>query len=167
MFYVARLFFTLSMLFSFPCFAKTAYMNLMKAFESTSQGKKVKTRLEAESKKAQDQLKKAENKLKQEEAGLQKEVALLSDQQKTQKILKFQEKVSQFQREAKNKEMELQKLQNRLTDPILERLKSVTGEIAKKQKYELIKNIGPETLWVSPNLNITNQVVKSYNKKYK
>ena len=167
MFHLARLFLLLSLLFSLPCFAKTGYMNLMKAFESTHQGKKVKARLKKESKKAQNNLKTAENKLKQEEAGLQKEVALLSDQQKTQKIFKFQEKVSNFQREAKSKEMELQKLQGRLMDPILERLKLVTADIAKKEEYKAIKNMGPETLWVSPDLNITNKVVKAYNKKYK
>lgn len=167
MFYLARLFLLLSLLFSLPCFAKTGYMNLMEAFESTRQGKKVKTRLERESKKAQSKLKTAENKLKQEEAGLQQEMALVSDQEKSKKIFKFQEKVSSFQREAKSKEVELQKLQGRLMDPILERLKLVTADTAKKEKYEVIKNMGPETLWVAPDLDITNQVVKAYNKKYK
>lgn len=165
--YFTRLFFILSLALSFPCFAKTGYMNLMKAFESTNQGKKVKARLEKESKTAQNNLKTAENKLKKEEADLQNEVSLLSEQAKTQKILKFQEKVSNFQRSAKNKEAELQRLQGKLMEPILNRLRSITGNIAKKEKYIVIKNRGPETLWVSPELDITNQVVKAYNKKYK
>ena len=132
--FLIRLFFILSVGFSFPCFAKTGYMNLMKAFENTNQGKKVKVRLEKESQTAQSNLKSAEKKLKKEEADLQKEVALLSEQAKTQKIFRFQEKVSNFQREAKNKEAELQRLQGRLMEPILDQLKSVTGSIAKKGK---------------------------------
>ena len=142
-------------------------MNLMQVFESTNRGKKVKTRLERESKTAEKKLRAAEQNLKKEEESLKKEVALLSGQAKSQKIFMFQEKVSKLQREAKEKDMELQKLQGRLMEPILEQMKVVTGNVAKKGKYQIVKNIGPDTIWVAPELDITKQVIKAYNKKYK
>lgn len=167
MFHTVRLLFIFSLFLPLSSLSKTGYLNLMEAFERTNQGKKVKSRFEKESKKIQNTLKATENKLRQEEAGLQKEMALLSEQQRGPRIMKFQEKVTQFQQQAKGKELELQKLQAELTDPIIKRLKVVTGAVAKTEKYELIKNIGPDTVWVSPNLDVTNQVVKAYNKKHK
>ena len=154
-------------LLSFQSFAKTGFVNMMEAFEQTNQGKKVKIRLEKESKKAENNLKALENKLKEEEANLKKEVALLSNQGRAEKISKFQEKVFNFQKNAKNKETELQKLQTQLMEPVLNRLKSVAGEIAKKEKYTVIKNMGADTLWVAPELDVTKKVYKAYNKKYK
>ena len=163
-----RLFFALSMLFSIsPCFAKTGYIELMEAFESTSQGKKVKARLEKEAKAAEISLKKQEAKLKKEEASLQKEVAIISEQAKTQKIMQFQGKVANFQKSAKDKEVELQSLQNQLMEPILNRLKQVAGNVAQNEKYTVVKARGQDVLWLSPELDLTNKVVKAYNKKYK
>ena len=162
-----RLFFVLSLFLSMPCFAKTAYIELMQAFESTYQGKKVKSRLEKEAKVAETSLKKQEAQLKKDEASLQKEVALISDQAKTQKIMQFQGKVANFQKLAKDKEVELQSLQNKLMEPILNRLKQVAGEVAKKEKYTVVKAKGQDVLWLSPELDLTNKVVKVYNKKYK
>ena len=162
-----KLFIWLLFLVSFQSFAKTGFMNMMEAFEKTNQGRKVKARIEKESKKAESNLKALEDKLKKEEADLKQEAALLSERGRAEKISKFQEKVFNFQKNAKNKETELQKLQAQLMEPVLNRLKSVTGEIAAGENYTVIKNMGADTLWVAPGLDITSRVYKAYNKKYK
>ena len=154
-------------LFSFQSLAKTAYVDIMKAFENTKQGKAVKSRLEMESKKAQKNFKSLEMKLQKEEADLKKEAGILSKEAMEQKILQFQQKVANFQKSAQSKDTELQKLQNTLMSPILERLRAVIGEAAKKESYQLVQNVGPDVLWVDPSLDLTKKIVKAYNKKYK
>ena len=153
--------------FSFQSMAKTAYVNVMKAFEDTKQGQAVKSRLEAESQNAKKKLKALEAKLQQEEESLKKEVALLSEQARMQKISQFQQKVLNLQKDIQNKDAELQKLQKKLMDPILERLRVMIGDIAKKESYQLVQNIGSDVLWVDPSLDLTKKIVRAYNKKYK
>ncbi|MCZ0933098.1 MAG: OmpH family outer membrane protein [Oligoflexia bacterium] len=153
--------------FSFQSFSKTAYVHLMKAFENTKQGRKVKTRLEKTANKAKAEFKSKELRLQKEEESLKKEMALLTEQARAQKISQLQQKIVNFQKEAKNKDTELQNLQNKLMNPILERLKKVIAEVAKKQSYAMVKNVGTEVLWVSPELDLTTQVYKAYNKRYK
>jgi len=153
--------------YSVPSFSQTAYVNLMQAFENTKQGRRVKVRLEKTAAKAKKQFKSMEIKLQKEEADLKKEAPLLSEQARMQKIQTLQQKIFNFQKEAKNKDVELQKLQNQLMNPVIERLKKVTGEIAKKESYSIVENIGNDVLWVSPKLDLTQKVSKAFNKKYK
>ena len=153
--------------FSFQSFSQTAYVNLMQAFEKTKQGQKIKRQLEKTANKAKAQFKTKELKLQEEEKALKKEMALLSEQARAQKISQLQQKILNFQNEAKNKDVELQNLQNKLMNPILERLKKVIGETAKKGSYTAVKNISADVLWVSPELDLTVKVYKAYNKKYK
>ena len=153
--------------FSFQSFSKTAYVNLMQAFEKTKQGQRVKVRLEKTADQAKSQFKSKELKLQKEEEALQKEMALLSEQARAQKISQLQQKILNFQKEAKNKDVELQNLQNKLMNPILERLKKVIAELAKKGSYTIVEDFGSEVLWVSPDLDLTSQVYKTYNKKHK
>ena len=163
-----KLFLTLLIIFlPVQSFSKTAYVNLMQAFENTKQGKKVRARLEKTANKAKVEFKSKELKLQKEEESLKKEMALLSEQARAQKISQLQQKIVNFQKEAKDKDAELQKLQNSLMSPILGRLKKIIAEVAKKESYTVVKNIGTEVLWVSPNLNLTNKVYKIYNKRYK
>ena len=154
-------------LFSFQSFSKTAYVNLMQAFENTKQGRKVRVRLEKTANKAKVEFKSKELKLQKEEESLKKEMALLSEQARAQKISQLQQKILNLQKEAKNKDTELQKLQNELMNPIVERLKKVIAKAAKKESYTVVENLGSEVLWVDPKLNLTSKVYKSYNKKYK
>lgn len=152
---------------SFHSFAKTGYVNLMKAFENTKQGRRVKARLEQSAKKAKKHFESEELKIKKEDQSFKKEAPLLSEQARVQKLQQLQQKFLEFQRKAKNKEIELQKLQNQLTNPVIEKLKKVSGEVAKKESYLVVKNMGNDVLWVSPELDLTKKVYKAFNKKYK
>ena len=151
----------------FSSLAKTGYVNLMKAFENTKQGRRVKARLSKKTEKAQKHFKSMENKIQKEEEALKKEVALLSEQARAKKIGQFQQQVFEFQKSAKAKELELQQLQNKLMGPVLEKLKQVTGEVAKKESYQVVENIGNDVIWVAPELDLTTRVYKVFNKKYK
>ena len=157
----------LLLFFSLSAFSKTGYVDLMAALEKTNQGKKMKARLEKSAQAVKRKLKAMELKIQQEEEGLKKEAPLLSEQARARKIQQLQQKFLDFQKEVKNKDMEFQKLQSSLMDPILEKLKKTIGETAQKESYTVIENIGQDVLWVAPKLDLTERVYKSFNKKYK
>lgn len=147
--------------------AKTAYVNLMEAFEKTKQGRRVKAQLEKTAEKAKKEFKSLELKIQKEEESLKKEAPLLSEQARAQKIQQLQQKFVNFQRDVKNKDLELQNLQNQLMNPVIERLKQVIGELAKRENYLVVENINSDVLWVSPESDLTQKVHKEFNKKYK
>ncbi len=151
----------------FQALAKTGYVNLMRAFEKTAQGRRVKARLEKSAEKAKKHFKSEELKMQKEEKAFKKDAPLLTDQARAHKIQQLQQKFLKFQKDAKNKELELQKLQNELMNPVIEKLKKVIREVAKKEAYLVVENIGNDVLWVSPQLNLTEKVYKAFNRKYK
>ncbi len=153
--------------FSFQSLAKTGYVNLMSAFENTHQGRRVKNRIEKSAEKAKEEFKAIERKIQKEEAKLKKEAPLLSESARSQKIQQLQQKILDFQKSAKDKDLELQNLQNQLMNPVIDRLKTVIGEVARKESYLVIENIGNDILWVSPQLDLTKKVWTAFNKKYK
>ena len=91
----------------------------------------------------------------------------MSEQARAKKIQQLQQKILTFQREAKKKDMELQNLQNQLMNPVIEKLKRVLGEIATKEGYLVVENIGNDVLWVSPQRDLTKKTVALFNKKHK
>ena len=52
-------------------------------------------------------------------------------------------------------------------NPVIENLKTVIGNVAKRESYLVVENIGNDVLWVDQSLNLTNKVSKEFNKKYK
>ncbi len=153
--------------YSFNSFAKTGYVDIMEAFEKTKQGRRVKAQLEKTAETAKNKFKSMELKIQKEEEALKKEAPILTEQARAEKIQQLQQKILNFQKDVKNKDMELQNLQNKLMKPIIEKLKKVSGEVAKAESYLVVENINNDILWVSPKLNLTQKVYKKYNKKYK
>ena len=154
-------------LVSFDVFAKTGYVDMVKAIEYTKQGKKVKSKLEKSLAAAKKSMKSIENNLKKERSNLEKEVPLLSDEKRSQKIQQFQQKVMRSQQQAESKQLELKKLEDKLMNPVVERLRKVISSIAKKEGYEVVHNIDKSVLWVSPKLDLTKKVYTLFNKKYR
>ncbi len=154
-------------LVSFDVFAKAGYVDMVKAIESTRQGKKVKSKLEKSLAQAKRSMKTMDNKLKKEKSDLEKEIPLLSDEKRAQKIQQFQQKVMRSQQEAESKQLELKKLEDKLMNPVVNRLKGVISTIAQKEGYEVVHNIDKNVLWVSPKSDLTKKVYTLFNKKYR
>lgn len=146
---------------------RTGYVDIMKAFESTKRGRRVKSKLENLTEKAKKEFKSTELSLQKEENKLKKDAPLLSEQGRMQRVQQLQQKIVDYQKSVKDKEVELQNLQNQLMNPVIENLKTVIGEVAKKENYLVVENIGNDVLWVDQSLNLTNKVSKEFNKKYK
>ena len=153
--------------FSFSSFAKTGYVNVLEAMDNTTQGKNVKKQLEAFAKKAEKELQAQKVQLQKEEAKLKKEVALLSPEARNEKIAAFQAKVVEFSKSQEEKQLELKRKQDELVNPIEKRLTSVIGDVASKNKYTVVENIGTNVVWVEPSLDLTKKVYQKYNKKFK
>ena len=90
---------------------RTGYVDMMKAFENTKQGRRVKAKLEKLTEKAKKEFKATELSLQKEEGKLKKEAPLLSEQGRMQRVQQLQQKIVDYQKSVKDKEIELQNLQ--------------------------------------------------------
>ena len=145
---------------------RVGYVDMAEAISRTKQGQKAKRRLEKDLKKAKNDIKSIEEKLRKDRAKLEQELPLLSQQKKAEKIQNFQQKVLQSQKDVEAKQASLQKLEDKLMQPIVEKLKKVTAQIAKKEKYDAVRNKDKSVLWVNDKLDLTKKVYNRFNKKY-
>lgn len=148
--------------------AKTGYVNAPKAIEATKHGKRVKAQMESELERAKKSMTDIENSLKKEKESLEREAPMLSEKAKAQKIQQFQQRVLESQKKMEDRQRKLQALEKRLMGPIIENLKAVIGELARKEGYQVIYDSGgKDILWVAPDADLTAKAVSLLNKRLK
>ena len=160
------LFFLVS-LYSSVCFAKTGYVDMKEAIQNTRQGQRVQKQLQKDLEKVKKEIAALEARLTKERAKLEEDIPLLSEQKRAQRVQKFQQQVMESQKKADEKKTALQQLENKLMNPIIQKIQKITGQIAAKEGYTVILNKDNNVLWVSSGLDVTKKVSKQFNKKYK
>ena len=148
-------------------FAKTGYVDMKEAIQNTRQGRRVQKQLQADLKKVKTEIAALEAGLTKERAKLEEDIPMLSEQKRAQRVQKFQQKVLESQKTAEGKKAALQKLENKLMNPVIQKLQKVIGQIAAKEGYTVILNKDNTVLWVSSDRDLTKQVSSRFNKKYK
>ncbi len=147
---------------------KLGYVDMQKAITMTSAGKAAKTKLEKAFKKKQAELKKKEADLKKMSKDLEKKALVLSDDVKLKKQQALQEEMLRYRELVGKSQLSIQKKERELTMPIIKKLKSVMGEIAKADGYTMILEKSEQSvLWAEDSANLTDKIVKAFEKKKK
>ena len=158
--------FSFLVLSSLSAFAKVGYVDFDQILQKTKGGKSVTSKFEKEVLKKQKGLQKQEKSIQKEKEKLDAEINLLSDSEKRNRAQKFQMRIAEYERYKVSLQKELNEYQQKLIESIIKNLNPVIRKIAKEKKYTEVKRLSPETLWIDPSLNITQEVVRAYNKKY-
>lgn len=144
---------------------KIGYVDLQKAIQETTAGKKAKKDLEKEFNTKKDELQKKEGDLKKMTEDFEKKKNVLSEdvrgkkqQELNQEMFKYRELVGQSQ-------LNLQKREQELTRPILEKLQEVLDKVAKEGGYTLVLEKSEQSvLWAKKEIDLTDSVVKAFEK---
>lgn len=159
------------LLFSTVSFAelKLGWVNVQKAIESTSSGKKLKRSLDAEAKKLQKKLSKKEKDLKKMGEDLEKKKSLLSPEVLRQKQVEFQEEMLKYRELAQKSSLTLQKKQQNLLAPVEKLLKKAIDQVSVKGGFNMVFQKGNPSflLWANNKHDLTQKVVKTYEKLLK
>lgn len=148
--------------------AKIGYVDLQKAIQETTTGKKAKKELEKEFQAKQAELQKKEADLKKMNDDLEKKSAALSDEARAKKQQELQTEMMKFQREVGESRMNLQKKERDLTNPILEKLQAAMEKVGKAGGYSMILEKGEQNvIWANKDLDLTDAIVKEYEKTAK
>lgn len=159
--------------FSFSAMAadapsKFGYMDLQKAIQETSTGKKAKKDLETEFNKKKKELEKKEADLKKMSEDFEKKSMVLSDELKMQKQGELQQEMLKYRELVGKSQMEIQKRERELTMPIVEKLQSIVADIGKKEGYAFVFEKNEQSvLYADKSTDLTDRVLKEFEKTAK
>lgn len=144
---------------------KFGYVDLQKAIQSTSVGKKAKAELESEFNKRKKDIESKQADIKKMGEDLEKKKAVLSEEAMQRKQGEIQEEMMKYQELVGKNQIEIQKKQNDLTAPILEKMKVIMDKIAKNEGYTAIFEKNEQSvLWIKSEFNITDKLVQEFEK---
>ena len=144
---------------------KIGLVDMQKAIQSTSAGKKAKTELEGEFNKKKKELESKEAELKKIGEDLEKKKSVMSEEALGKKQAEFQEEMLKYRDVVGKSQVEIQKKERDLTAPILDKMKKVIAKLAKEKGYSVIMESNQTVLFATPDGDLTDDVVKAFEKE--
>ena len=143
-------------------------IDVQKVIVSVSEGKKVMKQLEKEFNKKKSELQKEEEGIKKLQADYQKQSLVLSDDAKQKKQREIQESIMQLQQKTMGYQKEIQEMERKLKQPIVEKIEKIVEEVSKAEGVAMTFEAGASpVLYAESKKDLTEQVIKAYDKKFK
>ncbi|MCB0363161.1 MAG: OmpH family outer membrane protein [Bdellovibrionales bacterium] len=142
---------------------KIGYVDMQKAIQSTTAGKKAKETLESEFNKKKKELEKKEADIKKMNEDFEKKKLVLSDEVKEKKATEIRTEMMKYQELVGKSQVEIQKKERDLTLPIVSKLKDLLEKIAKDGKYTVILEKSEQNvLYAIKDIDLTDRLVKDF-----
>lgn len=144
------------------------YVDIQRALLEVNEGKRAKDQLKATFDEKQKRLSGQEEKLKKMKDDLDKESIVKVDEATQKKKDEFQKALLELQQTFMKEQKELQEAEGKLTSGITDKMRKIIAEIGDQGGYTLIlESSGTRMLYAKPHLDLTNEVIRKYNAKYK
>ena len=142
-------------------------VDVQKVLTSIKEGQSVMKTLEKSFNEKKSTLKKDEEKIKKAGEDLKKQSAVLSEQARLTKERDIQEQILKVQGKAADFQRDMQKMENDLKRPIIDRLRPIIQEVSKAAGVNMTFEQGSAPIiYAEAEKNLTEDVVKAYDKKY-
>ena len=146
---------------------KIGVVDLQRALNESSSGRKAKDQFKGEFEKMQNGLKSEKDALDRLKDDLDKKSAVLSDDQRKIKMEDFERRRRDLRRKLEDSDAELRKKDQELTGSILKDLAVVIQEIGEREGYTVIlENSSNSVLYASKSIDITESVLKAFDAKH-
>jgi outer membrane protein len=146
---------------------KIGIVDLQRALNESSSGKKAKEQFKGEFEKMQNGLKSEKESLDRLKDDLDKKSAVLSEDQRKTKMEDFERRRRDLRRKLEDSDAELRKKDQELTGSILRDLAVVIQEIGEREGYTVIlENSSSSVLYGSKSIDITESVIKAFDAKH-
>lgn len=164
-----RVLFVLLSLFVTSAFAaenKIGYVDIQKAVQMTTAGKKAKETLDGEFQKRKGALDKKKADIEKMGADLEKKKSVLAEEAMGKKQMELQEEMLKFQKEVANNQVEIQKKEKDLVEPILDKMKKTIEKVAQEKGFSMVlEKQGQNILFALKDADLTEDVVKAFEKE--
>ena len=147
---------------------KIGIVDMQRAIQAVESGKKAKSQLEKEFNSRKAELQKEEASIKKMGEEFRKQSLVLSDEARAKKQSELQERVMKFQELTARSQQEIAQKEQELTLPIIQKLRSIIGDLAKKREYSVILEKNENTVLFSLEKDdLTDEVIKAFNSAQK
>jgi len=144
------------------------YVDLQKAMETVKDGAMAKAKLEKEFNDKKKMITTREEEIKKMTAEYQKRQLVMSNDKKAEEEQKIQKKMMEYRELVQQSEVQMQKRQMELTQPIIENLRTIIADIASNAKYDLVYEKNQSGIFFASNAkDITDDAIKGYDEKIK
>lgn len=146
--------------------AKIGYVDMQKAIQSTSAGKKAKENLEGDVTKRKKELDKKKADIEKMGAELEKKKSVLSEEVLSKKQMELQEEMMKFQKVVNENQLEIQKKERELLEPIVEKMKKVIEKVSVAKEYSMVlERNGQNILYAQKDADLTDMVIEAFEKE--
>lgn len=146
---------------------KFGVVDLQLALESVNDGKKAKEKIEKEFKEKEKIFKKKEDEVKKMYDDFQKKMLVMAEKAKMEKQAEIQKKYMEVTQLRGQFQQDYEKRIAEFRDPIIKSLNSIVTDVSKTKKLDLVYANQSGILYAKDAVDITNEVIKSYNEIHK
>ncbi len=147
---------------------KIGFIDMQKAIQETSTGKKAKKDLEEEFNKKKKELEKKEADLKKMNEDFEKKALVMNDEVKAKKQQELQGEMMKYRELVGKSQMEIQSKERSLTTPIIDSLRKIIGDLAEKEGFTVILEKSEQSvMWAKKEIDMTAKVIEEYEKSVK
>lgn len=140
-------------------------VDMQRALQGVEAGKKAKAQLEKEFNAKKKELQSEEASIKKLGEEFKKQSLVLNEEARGKKQAELQERIMKFQELTQRSQMEIQQKEQELTQPIIQRLRSIIQETAKKRNMHLVLEKNENTVLFSLDKDdMTEEVISQFNK---
>lgn len=150
--------------------AQLGYVQLQRAIFEVNEGKRAKAKLTKAFQKKQAELTKKEAELKKLQDALKAKVkpGTAPDEATRAQMEDFRNRLMSLQQTFMSEQKSLQQEEQKLVGGIMKKMKKVIEKIGKSGKYTAILEVSDNgLLYAKPHLDLTNEVIRAYNKQHK
>ena len=147
---------------------KLAYVDVQKAIEKTSMGRKAKEEMKKEAEKKNKELEKKKTDIDKMREDIEKKRSVLAEEAFAKRAAELQEEMQKFNQTAAKAQTELQKKESELLEPIVKKMKTVIEQLAKEKGITMVIQSNQNAqivLYAAAETDLTDDLVKAFDKE--
>lgn len=147
---------------------KFAYVDLQRAIQETDEGRAAKDKLQSTLQAKQKEIDAEQEELRKEKETLDKQASAMSDETRAQKTQELQKKLYDLAQRFQREREELQQAQQQVLQSLFDKMNPIIADIATTEGISMVfEKHDSGLVYAPPSLDITNDLVRRYNAKYK
>ena len=145
---------------------KVGTVDLQKALQTVKKGKAAKAELEKEFQEKKKKIDAEQENIRKLSEEFQKKTLVLSEKARAEKGAQIQQKIGAWQELVQKSQAEMSGREADMTRPILEGLKNIGADVAKKKNLEMLfEQNSSGLIFAADKTDVTDDVIKAYDEK--
>ncbi len=145
---------------------KIAYVDISKVIQEAEAAQEAKKKLQGEYERKQTELKRMQDEILKMQDDFMNKVKFMSQQEADKKKAEIEAKQNEFMQKLRQAEIEIQTLDAKLTQGVIEDIRKIVERIAQKDGYDIVLEKS-QIIYVKDADDITFRIIDEYNKSWR